>query len=228
MELPAYHLPQAKSLFIHLWDKVKKYVIRAATIIAASTIVIWFVSNFNWSYHMVDSIEDSIVHDIGSLVSWIFYPLGFALGEYGWVFVVAAVTGLIAKEEVVSTMTVLGIAIGALGAEAGETTAIEALFAVSGITTPAVIAFMAFNLLAIPCFAAVGAARAELGKGRSFKGALLWWTASAYIVSMMIYLIGSFWWTAFIFAVIIAAAVTLIVLWNKGKLKLPSKKQKKA
>lgn len=228
MELPAYHLPQAKSLFIHLWDKVKKYVIRAATIIAASTIVIWFVSNFNWSYHMVDSIEDSIVHDLGSVISWVFYPLGFAIGEYGWVFVVAALTGLIAKEEVVSTMTVLGIAIGALGAEAGETTAIEALFTVSGITTPAVIAFMAFNLLAIPCFAAVGAARAELGKGRSFKGALLWWTASAYIVSMMIYLIGSFWWTAFIFAVIIAAAVTLIVLWNKGKLKLPSKKQKKA
>ena len=228
MELPAYHLPQAKSLFVHLWDKVKKYVIRAATIIAASTIVIWFISNFNWSYHMVDSIEDSIVHDIGSLVSWIFYPLGFALGEYGWVFVVAAVTGLIAKEEVVSTMTVLGIAIGALGAEAGEATAIEALFAVSGITTPAIISFMAFNLLAIPCFAAVGAARAELGKGRGFKGALLWWMASAYVVSMMIYLIGSWWWTVFIFAVIIAAAVTCIVLWNKGKLKFPGKKQKKA
>ena len=150
------------------------------------------------------------------------------MGEYGWVFVVAAVTGLIAKEEVVSTMTVLGIAIGALGAEAGETTAIEALFAVSGITTPAIISFMAFNLLAIPCFAAVGAARAELGKGRGFKGALLWWMASAYMVSMMIYLIGSWWWTVFIFAVIIAAAVTCIVFWNKGKLKFPGKKQKKA
>ena len=225
MELPAYHLPQAKSLFIHLWDKVKKYVVRAATIIAASTIVIWFVSNFDWSYHMVGSIEDSIVHDIGSVVSWIFYPLGFALGEYGWVFVVAALTGLIAKEEVVSTLTVLGIAIGSLAEDAAEGTAIETLFAVSGITTPAVIAFMAFNLLAIPCFAAVGAARAELGKGRGFKGALLWWTASAYVVSMLIFLIGSYWWTVFIFAAIAAAATACIVLWNKGKLRLPKRRK---
>ena len=225
MELPAYHRPQAKSLFIHLWDKVKKYVVRAATIIAASTIIIWFISNFDWSYHMVGSIEDSIVHDIGSVVSWIFYPLGFALGEYGWVFVVAALTGLIAKEEVVSTLTVLGIAIGSLAEDAAEGTAIETLFAVSGITTPAVIAFMAFNLLAIPCFAAVGAARAELGKGRGFKGALLWWTASAYVVSMLIFLIGSYWWTVFIFAAIVAAATACIVLWNKGKLKLPKRRK---
>ena len=228
MELPAYHLPQAKSLFVHLWDKVKKYVVRAATIIAASTIVLWFVSNFDWSYHMVGSIEDSIIHDIGSLVAWIFYPLGFAQGAYGWVFVVAAITGLIAKEEVVSTLTVLGIAVGKLAEDAVEATAIETLFTVSGISSPAVIAFMAFNLLAIPCFAAVGAARAELGKGRGFKGALLWWTASAYVVSMLIYLIGSYWWTVFIFAALAAAATALIVLWNKGKIKLPARGKKAA
>ena len=177
---------------------------------------------------MVGSIEDSIIHDIGSLVAWIFYPLGFAHGAYGWVFVVAAITGLIAKEEVVSTLTVLGIAVGKLAEDAAEATAIETLFTVSGISSPAVIAFMAFNLLAIPCFAAVGAARAELGKGRGFKGALLWWTASAYVVSMLIYLIGSYWWTVFIFAALAAAATALIVLWNKGKIKLPARGKKAA
>ncbi|MDE5617960.1 MAG: ferrous iron transport protein B, partial [Clostridia bacterium] len=228
MELPAYHLPQARALGIHVWDKVKKFIIRAGTIIAASTIVIWFLSNFSWSYVYLDgNIEESILHDIGSIVAWIFYPLGFGLGKYGWVFIVAALTGLIAKEEVVSTLAVLGTAVANLSGGAGEEEAISALFNVAGIGTPAVVAFMAFNLLAIPCFAAVGAARSELGKGKTFKGALLWWILSAYVVSMLIFLVGSWWWTCFIFIAIIAAVIALIVLHNKGKLKFISDKFKK-
>ena len=81
---------------------------------------------------------------------------------------------------------------------------------------------MAFNLLAIPCFAAVGAARNELGKGKLFKGAIAWWVLSAYTVSMIIFLIGSWWWTCFIFLAVVAVAATLIVLHNKGKFNFPS------
>lgn len=223
MELPNYHLPQLRSLTLHVWDKVKEFIIRAGTIIAASAIVIWFLSNFDWSYtYLAGNIEQSILHDIGSIVSWIFYPLGFGIGEYGWVFIVAAFTGLIAKEEVVATLAVLGTAIGNLSATAGEEEAIATLFQIAGISDAAVVAFMAFNLLAIPCFAAVGAARNELGKGKLFKGAIAWWVLSAYTVSMIIFLIGSWWWTCFIFLAVVAVAATLIVLHNKGKFNFPS------
>ena len=120
-----------------------------------------------------------------------------------------------------STLAGLGTAIGNLSGGVGEEEAIAALFQTAGIGNAAVVAFMAFNLLAIPCFAAVGAARSELGKCKSFKGALLWWILSAYVVSMIIFLVGSWWWTCFIFLAIIAAAVTIIVLHNKGKFNFP-------
>ena len=84
----------------------------------------------------------------------------------------------------------------------------------TGITVPALIAFIVFNMLTVPCFAACATAKAELPKGK-FKWTLLFWLATSYFVSAMIYLIGSWWWTAFIFAAVIAAAVTGIVLWNK-------------
>ena len=101
MELPAYHAPQFHNLMVHLWDKLKHYLKKAFTIIVASAIVIWFLSNFSWQWQMVE-MDESILYDIGSFVCWICTPMGFGVqwGEYAWVFVVAAVTGLIAKENV--------------------------------------------------------------------------------------------------------------------------------
>ncbi|MDE6412194.1 MAG: ferrous iron transporter B [Clostridia bacterium] len=223
MELPAYHKPLFKGLMIHLWDKLKHFIKKAFTIILASTIIVWFLSHFSWSWHYLadEEMSESILASLGMLIQPILTPIGCGsqLTKYGWVFAVAAVTGLIAKENVIATFSVLCATIAA-GAgvefEATEEGVTEIIFLIqqTGITVPALIAFIAFNMLTIPCFAACATARAELPKGK-FKWTLLFWVAASYLVSTAIYLMGSWWWTAFIVAAVLAAAITGIVLWNK-------------
>ncbi len=196
MELPAYHLPQFKSLMIHLWDKAKHFVKKAFTIILASTIVIWFLSNFGWNWAYLGTFEGSILEGLGSLIQPIFTPLGFGsqLHAFGFVFAVAAITGLIAKENVIATFVALGAIIMAANPEIVE--AIEAdedgieasiaMIAATGITWQGCISFIAFNMLTIPCFAACATAKAELPKGK-FKWTILFWLAASYIGSAFIY-----------------------------------------
>lgn len=249
MELPAYHVPQFKNLMAHLWDKLKHFIKKAFTIILVSTILIWFVSHFSWNWQYLPDSEmnDSILAGIGMLLQPLFTPLGFGsqLGQYGWVFVVAAFTGLIAKENVIATFGTLASCIVA-GFEANE--ALEGIDSVTQLisaiandvgTTPSAlvpmcIAFIAFNMLTIPCFAAVATAKAELPNKKAFNMTLVFWIVTSYIVSMTIYLIGSWWWTLFIFLALWAVVITLIVLTNKGKInwkaiqdKLNLKKRKK-
>lgn len=232
MELPAYHLPQFKSLMLHLWDKVKHFVKKAFTIILASTIVIWFISHFSWSWGYLpdENIDSSILAGLGQLLQPIFTPLGFGsqLGKWGWVFVVAAVTGLIAKENVIATFGTLAACITA-GFVADESLegidSVVQMISATGITVPALIAFIAFNMLTIPCFAAVATAKAELPGKKSFNMTMLFWVVTSYLVSAMVYTIGSWWWTLFIWLAVWATAITLIVLNNLGKLKIPSRKK---
>ena len=222
MELPTYHLPQFKALMIHLFDKAKHFIKKAFTIILASTIVIWFISHFSWNWQYLEDAEMnlSILAGLGGLLQPIFTPLGFGsqLGSFGWVFVVAAVTGLIAKENVIATFGTLAACISA-GFSANEALggvdSVVQMITATGITVPALIAFIAFNMTTIPCFAAVATAKAELPNKKSFNMTLLFWVATSYVVATMIYLIGSWWWTAFIFAAVIAAAVVGIVFYNK-------------
>lgn len=231
MELPAYHAPQFKNLMLHLWDKAKHFVKKAFTIILASTIVIWFISHFSfaWNYLEDEQMNLSILAGIGQLVQPIFTPLGFGsqLGSWGWVFVVAAVSGLIAKENVIATFGTLAACIVA-GFEGGEEglEAVVTMIQATGITIPALIAFIAFNMLTIPCFAAVATAKAELPSKKSYRYTLLFWIVTSYLVATAIYLIGSWWWTSFIFLALFAAAITLIILNNKGKLKFMKKRSK--
>ena len=231
MELPAYHAPRFSSLMIHLWDKTKHYIKKAFTIILASTIVIWFFSSFSfhWEFlietRVIDGeeitanfrMDESILGGLGMLIQPLFTPLGFGsqIGTNGWVFAVAAITGLVAKENVIATFGTLAstIAGGYIATEEGISE-VTAMIQNTTIGVPALIAFIAFNMLTIPCFAACATAKAELPKGK-FKWTLLFWLATSYIVSMMIYLIGEWWWTCFIFAVLIAAAIVAIVIWNK-------------
>ena len=222
MELPTYHLPQGKALMIHLFDKAKHFIKKAFTIILASTIVIWFISHFSWNWQYLEDAEMnlSILAGLGGLLQPIFTPLGFGsqLGSYGWVFVVAAVTGLIAKENVIATFGTLAacISAGFAANEAlGGVDSVVQMITATGITIPALIAFIAFNMTTIPCFAAVATAKAELPNKKSFNMTLLFWVATSYVVATMIYLIGSWWWTAFIFAALIACGITAIVLYNK-------------
>lgn len=225
MELPAYHAPRFSSLMIHLWDKLKHFVKKAFTIILASVIVIWFLSNFTWNWTMIDGEEhmnQSILASLGQFVQPLFTPLGFGsqLNSYGWVFAVAAVTGLLAKEDVIGTFgTLAAVFVGTvIDTEAdGGLAAVQAMIGGTGITIPALIAFIAFNMLTIPCFAAVATAKAELPSKKAFRWTLLFWIVTSYLVSAAIYVIGSWWWTAFIFAAALAAAAAGIVLYNRNK-----------
>ena len=221
MELPNYRRPGFKSTMLHLWDKAKHFIKKAFTVILASTIIIWFFSHFTWDWHYVadEEMGSSILASLGKLIQPLFTPLGFGsqLAEGGWVFAVAAITGLVAKENVVATFGTLATAIAGLGAaELDDTgiTAIEALMDKTGIAGAALIAFIAFNMLTIPCFAAVATARGELSKKR-FRWTLLFWLAASYITSSMVYTIGAVWWTLFFWLLAWAAAVTVIVLVNR-------------
>ena len=196
MELPQYHWPQFKSLMIHLWDKAKHFVKKAFTIILASTIVIWFLSNFGWNWQMVDSMQDSILASIGMFIQPLFTPLGFGsqLTSIGWVFAVAAITGLIAKENVIATFITLGAVavaylnsgnvdpaiIEAIEADEEGVTAVTQMIHATGISWQGCISFIAFNMLTIPCFAACATAKAELKKG-TFKFTLLFWIIASFL-----------------------------------------------
>ena len=230
MELPAYHLPQFKSLMIHLWDKTKHFVKKAFTIILLSTIVIWFTSHFTWGWQFIDiesedpaqiaMIGNTILASIGQFIQPIFTPLGFGstLGSYGWVFAVAAINGLVAKENVISTLGTMALVLSptfSAGEEMVEgLAAAELMIQSTGITLSGVLAFIAFNMLTIPCFAAVATAKGELPKGR-FASTLLFWVVTSYIVSMIIFLVGNYVWTLGIFIPLIVVAAVLLVLWHR-------------
>ena len=231
MELPNYRAPQPKALAVHLWDKLKHYVEKAFTIILASTIVIWFLSSFSFNWEFLPTevdgslanfrMDESILSGIGGLFSPLFAPLGFGsnLDKYSWVFVVAAVTGLIAKENVIATFgTIAACVAGSLIVSDEGVKEVSAMIMATGITIPALISFIAFNMTTIPCFAAVASAKGEL-PGKNFKWTLLFWLVTSYIVSMAIFLIGTCWWNIFIF--ILAAVLTIIGIriYNKKAVK---------
>ena len=232
MELPAYHLPQFKNLMAHLWDKTKHFVKKAFTIIFASTIVIWVLCHFSFSWDFLadEDINLSILANVSKLIQPIFTPLGFGsqIGEFGWVFALAAVSGLIAKENVISTFAILaacliknaGIDFGGLDIEAEDgIDAVRAMIQATGITVPALIAFIAFNMTTIPCFAAVATAKAELQNKKRYNWTLVFWVASSYIVGAMIYTIGSWPWTVALWLAVIAAVIAFIVLRNRRVIK---------
>ena len=231
MELPHYHMPQFKSLMLHLWDKLKHYIKKAFTVILASSIVIWFLSSFNWHYEFLPELltfdgeeivanvrmDESILAGLGSIFAPIFAPLGFGsnLQAFAWVFVVAAVTGLIAKENVIATFGTLAACVaGGLVASEDGVAEVSAMIQATGITVPALIAFIAFNMTTIPCFATVATAKGEL-TSKKFKWTLVFWLVTSYIVSMMIFLIGTWWWTSIIFAILFVVAILIISFINK-------------
>ena len=224
MELPAYHMPKFKNLMLHLWDKLKHFVKKAFTIILASTIVIWFISHFGWAWNFLEDsqINESILASIGKFFQPLFTPLGFGsqLGEWGWVFVVAAVTGLIAKENVIATFATLAACI-TVGFEADEALegvdSVIQMISATGITISGLIAFIAFNMTTIPCFAAVATAKAESTSKKSFNWTLVFWIITSYIVATIIYLVGEFTWTLAIFIVLAALVLGYIIYKNKAQ-----------
>jgi len=184
MELPQYRVPTLRSVLIHGWEKLKGFAIKAGTIILASTILIWFLANFNFSG--MCEMEDSILASIGNGIKFIFTPLGFA----DWRASVGVVTGWIAKENIVATF---GVLFGA-GDEIVEA-AMEGAEALPGVTEVftqvSAYAYMAFNLLCMPCFAAVGAIKREMGSWKWTLRTVAFQMVVAYIVAFLIYNIGN-------------------------------------
>ncbi|MBQ9900027.1 MAG: ferrous iron transporter B [Acholeplasmatales bacterium] len=337
MELPAYHRPQVKALMLHLWDKLKHYVKKAFTIILASTIVIWFLQSFTWTFKYIemadpvditvttyeamttdeegnddydpafvlelaaldesyvseegvevsfedlvaslDEVEegsedetainavldqvfakaavnyydeitadgyvtgsDSILASIGRVIQPIFTPVGFGsqLNKNGWVFGVSAVTGLIAKENVIATFGVLSQSISedsitankeitgeefkdlyfVLIDDEGVSASVQMIQnTTNGKNTPwaILIAFIVFNMTTIPCFAAIATAKGELPSKKKFWFTLLFWIAVSYVVSAIAYLVLSVWWTSFIVAALFAALIFGLYYYNKSK-----------
>ena len=233
MELPAYHLPGFINLMLHLWDKAKHFIQKAFTVILASTIIIWFLQSFGWNWRYVgaEGMSNSILASLGKFIQPLFTPLGFGsqLGEYGWVFAVAAATGLVAKENVIATFSVLAamLVAGFEGTEEGVAETVIMIQA-TGINVPALLAFIMFNMTTIPCLAAVATAKAELPTKAAFKWTIVFWLCTSYIVACVIYTVGTWWWTVFIWLAVVAAVVTAIVLHNLGKIKLPKLGKRKA
>jgi ferrous iron transport protein B len=185
MELPAYHMPTAVNVLRSVWERGSSFIRRAGTIILASAVVIWFLSSFgvtDGGFGPVDDLSDGLLADIGSAVAWIFAPLGFG----DWQATVAAFTGLIAKENVVSTFGVLyGFAeVAEDGAEIWGSLS-------AGFTPLTAYAFLVFNLLCAPCFAAIGAIRREMNSAKWTFIAIGYQTGFAYSVALCIFQFGS-------------------------------------
>ena len=187
MELPAYHMPTVGNVLRSMWERGWSFIKKAGTIITLSTILLWFLMSFGWvdgSFGMLEAeqLNDSILASIGNVIATLFTPLGWG----DWKMAVAAVTGLIAKENVVGTF---GILFGF--AEVAENgTEIWGQLAGS-MTAVAAYSFLVFNLLCAPCFAAMGAIKREMNNAKWFWFAIGYQTLLAYVVSLCIYQIGT-------------------------------------
>ena len=186
MELPAYHVPAAVNVLRATWERGWSFIKRAGTIILASSIILWFLQGFGFvdgQFGMVEDNNSSILASIGSAICIIFAPLGFG----DWQSTVAVFTGLIAKENVVSTFGVLfGVGSEVAEDDPGLWTAVAAHY------TPLVAySFMIFNLLCAPCFAAMGAIKREMNNWKWTLGAIGYMCGLAYVVSFIVYQIGS-------------------------------------
>ena len=178
MELPAYRLPDAKSVLLHMWEKGKDFLHKAFTIIFIASIVIWFLQSFDWRLNMVADSANSILASIGSIIAPAFAPIGF----HDWRASTALITGFTAKESVVSTLTILTGASSDAQLSAMLTQMFSPLSAFS---------FLAFTILYMPCVAAFAASKRELG---SMKEALLtaaYQTLVAYLAALVIFQVGS-------------------------------------
>lgn len=186
MELPAYHMPPLKNVLRSTWERGWSFIKKAGTVILLSTVVLWFLQGFgfeNGSFGMVEDLNKSVLATTGSLFAWIFKPLGFG----NWQSTVATFTGLIAKENVVSTF---GVLFGSAEvSEHGQEiwTALQAVF-----TPVSAFAFLSFNLLCAPCFAAMGAIRREMNNWKWTAFAIGYQCGFAYCIALIINQFGSF------------------------------------
>ena len=221
MELPQYHIPSAKNVLLHMWERGRAFIVKAGTIIFVACGAIWFLSSFNFRLEMVDAGE-SILAAIGNVFAPIFAPLGFG----NWQSSVASISGLVAKENVVGTF---GVLFGVAEAAEDDPTLLQH---VSGMFTIAsAYAFIAFNMLNSPCFAAIGAIRREMGSWKWMWITIGFQTGTAYLVALVINQVGSFiggygsFAGAAISVVILIVVIALVVMSGRSSERVKSKGQ---
>ncbi len=198
MELPAYHMPQFKTVFLRVWDRAKHFIVKAGTIIFAICVVVWFLQSFSWSFQLLDpetQLDQSILASIGNAFAWIFAPLGFGT----WQGAVAIVTAEMAKETATSTVAMLA---GPAG--------------ITGLFTPiAALSFMVLNLFDPPCVAAMAAIIREMGSKKWGFIAIGYQVVLGYSVSLIVYQLGSwlFYGASFGLGQIVAIILIAIMLY---------------
>ena len=209
MELPQYHIPQVKTVLLHVWERLKGFIIKAGTILFLACVVMWFLGGFGFTdggFGMVEDSADSLMAAIGGVIAPIFAPLGF--GE--WQPVAASISGFTAKEAIVSTM-------GVLANVAGDTE--DAVNVAAGVaswfpTGIAAFSFLMFNLLDSPCLAAIATMAKEMNSRKWFWFAILFQNIFAYIVCLCFYQIGSFvTGGAFGFGTVVGFVVLIVMLF---------------
>ena len=218
-ELPDYKVPSVKYVAKDVFDKVVAFIKRAGSVILICSIIIWFLLSFSFKMEYGVDIEESMLASIGKTISWIFYPI---LGQNNWGTTVSAIQGLVAKEQVVSSMAV----IAGLAEDVEEGSQIFAEGSpFAGITAASAYAFMVFNLFSAPCFGAIGAMQRELGSTKRMLKAVLFQTSCAWILATIVYQIGSRIENGtFNIANIIVIAVILLVVLSIIVSKLKGKK----
>ncbi len=209
MELPAYHIPSLGNVLRGTWERGWSFIKRAGTVILLSTIVLWFLQGYGVVDGTLQAVEDnntSLLAAIGNAIAWIFYPLGW-IGDWAWKAAVATITGLIAKEEVVSTF---GVLYQYVGEELGDNG--EAIWALVGADFGAMsgYSFLIFNLLCAPCFAAMGAIKREMNNPKWTLGAIGYMCGFAYVISMIVFQIGGLFTGEAVFSVWTVVAVAFL------------------
>ena len=209
MELPAYHIPSLGNVLRGTWERGWSFIKRAGTVILLSTIVLWFLQGYGVVDGTLQAVEDnntSLLAAIGNAIAWIFYPLGW-IGDWAWKAAVATITGLIAKEEVVSTF---GVLYQYVGEELGDNG--EAIWALVGADFGAMsgYSFLIFNLLCAPCFAAMGAIKREMNSPKWTLGAIGYMCGFAYVISMIVFQVGGLFTGEAVFSVWTVVAVAFL------------------
>ena len=191
MELPQYHMPTAGNVLRSIWERASSFIKKAGTVILLSTIVLWFLMGYGFeggAFGAVEDLNNSILAQIGKAIAWIFTPLGWTQLGHGWEMAVAAISGLIAKENVVATFGMLFNPNLEEVAEDG----VEIWGNLQAALTPiAAYGYLVFNLLCAPCFAAIGAIRREMNSGKWTIFALCYQCLFAYGVALVIYQVGT-------------------------------------
>ena len=190
MELPAYHIPQAKTVLLHVWERLRGFIVKAGTILLLACIVMWFLAGYGFvdgSFGAVENASDSLLAVLGGAIAVLFAPLGFGLGDHAWASVAASISGFSAKEAIVSTM-------GTLANVAGDVEDAGTVAGAVGAWFPSAMAafsFLLFDLLDSPCLAAISTMAKEMNSRKWFWFAILFQNVFAYVVTFMVYQIGA-------------------------------------